>query len=261
MSRFLEHMPIDFLWSARKEKTDWIDMARNPTMTINKFHKSPFTTKEGLCKILLDNHWFIEVGVSEIYYPRSYNVFNQDDLSEFCEDFRLTACVSTLRLIIKKTVNVSNYDLEAVLCDADGLVPFSCIRFAIKNCQKYIRACLHYDIDEENERVWEHEWDIFLTHFQMLTQEHAKFHLSNEANELRVLIAEANKVFQEMEERWPECKLDGCFNIWLIKPSNKCRGRGIHLMNDLKKIVSYVNPPVVQKGRYVVQKYIGKLIK
>ncbi len=47
ISRFLEHMPIDFLWSARKEKTDWIDMARNPTMTINKFHKSPFTTKEG----------------------------------------------------------------------------------------------------------------------------------------------------------------------------------------------------------------------
>lgn len=47
VSRFLEHMPIDFLWSARKEKTDWIDMARNPSMTINKFHKSPFTTKEG----------------------------------------------------------------------------------------------------------------------------------------------------------------------------------------------------------------------
>lgn len=57
ISRFLEHMPIDFLWSARKEKTDWIDMARNPTMTINKFHKSPFTTKEGTliqcCRYLL----------------------------------------------------------------------------------------------------------------------------------------------------------------------------------------------------------------
>lgn len=48
ISRFLEHVPIDFLWSARKEKTDWIDMARNPAMTINKFHKSPFTTKEGI---------------------------------------------------------------------------------------------------------------------------------------------------------------------------------------------------------------------
>lgn len=53
ISRFLEHMPIDFLWSARKEKTDWIDMARNPTMTINKFHKSPFTTKEG--NLLINN--------------------------------------------------------------------------------------------------------------------------------------------------------------------------------------------------------------
>lgn len=52
ISRFLEHVPIDFLWSARKEKTDWIDMARNPAMTINKFHKSPFTTKEGTCELI-----------------------------------------------------------------------------------------------------------------------------------------------------------------------------------------------------------------
>lgn len=52
ISRFLEHMPIDFLWSARKEKTDWIDMARNPAMTINKFHKSPFTTKEGILFVI-----------------------------------------------------------------------------------------------------------------------------------------------------------------------------------------------------------------
>lgn len=30
-------------------------------------------------------------------------------------------------------------------------------------------------------------------------------------------------------------------------------------MNELKKIVSYVNPPVVNKSRFVVQKYIGNI--
>lgn len=28
-------------------------------------------------------------------------------------------------------------------------------------------------------------------------------------------------------------------------------------MSDIKKIIAHVNPPVVNKGRYVVQKYIG----
>lgn len=258
MSRFLEHMPIDFLWSARKEKTDWIDMARNPTLTINKFHKSPFTTKEGLCNILQDIHWFFDDGVSETYYPRSYNVFNQDDLNEFQEDFRLTACISTLRAIAEKTVDLMSYEYESKLCDITGIVPLSCIRFAIKNCQNYIRSCLHYDIDEDTERIWEHDWEVFLLHFEMLTQQHAKFHMPTDTNQLKVLVNDATKILYEIEEHRPEYKLDGCLNIWLIKPANRCRGRGIHLMNDIKKIISHVNPPMVNKGRYVVQKYIGK---
>lgn len=258
MSRFLEHMPIDFLWSARKEKTDWIDMARNPAITVNRFHKSPFTTKEGLCNILQDIHWFFVEGVSETYFPRSYNVFNPDDLSEFVEDFRLTACISLLRMITEKTTNLMSYEYEAILCDVTGSVPLSYVRFAIKSCQSYIRSYLHYDLDEDTERIWEHDWEIFLMHFEMLTQQDAKFEMPTETNQLKMLVNEATKVLYEIEEHRSEFKLDGCLNIWLVKPANRCRGRGIHLMSDIKKIINHVNPPLVNKGRYVVQKYIGK---
>lgn len=259
MSRFIEHMPIDFLWSARKEKTDWIDMARNPTMAINKFHKSPFTTKEGLCNVLRDLHWFVEEDKSEAYYPRSYNVWNSDDLMEFCDDYRLTACMSMLRFAVERN-DVSTVDNDdGALYTDDGHLPLSSMRFAIKQCKTYIRSCLHYDIDEDVERIWDHDWEMFFVHCQMLIHEGGRFQkMPDDALHWLALLTEAKNVLQEIDVHWPQSHLDGVLNIWIVKPSNRCRGRGIHLMNDMKKITSFVNPPVVNKSRYVVQKYIGK---
>lgn len=256
MSRFLEHLPIDFLWSARKEKTDWIDMARNPAMTINRFHKSPFTSKEGLCTVLRDFHWFFEEGKSELYYPRSYNVWSTDDLNEFIENFRMSACISTLRYLLE--LSKSNGFDE--MTSSSGKVPMSCIYFAMNQCKSYVRSSLHYDIDEEQDRPWDYDWDIFLAHHQMLTQENCKL-LEDEklSGSIISIMAVAEKVLDDVSHYWPQYNLDGVYNIWIVKPSNKCRGRGIHLMNDLKKILQLVNPPVVNKGHYVLQKYIGKL--
>lgn len=253
MSRFLEHMPIDFLWSARKEKTDWIDMARNPSITINKFHKSPFNTKEGLCSMLREFHWYFEEGKSETYCPRTYNVWSADGLSEFMENFRMTACIAILRLIVESN---KEQGVESIV-SAVGKIPVTIVDFAIRQCRAYMRACLHYDIDEEVEQVWDHDWDMFLAYYYMMTQENAKIR-DEDALTIRALMPLTEKVLDEMSQFWSQFNLDGVLNIWIVKPSARCRGRGILLMNDLKKIVNFVNPPVVNKGRYVVQKYIGE---
>lgn len=176
MSRFLEHMPIDFLWSARKEKSDWIDMARNPNLTINKFHKSPFTTKEGLCNVLRDLHWHFEEGKSETYHPRSYNAWNPDDLAEFIDDYRLTACMSMLRFLVQRDSNRNDAEAPCVYGES-GQIPLTCIQFALKQCKAYVRCCQHLDIDEDAERIWNHEWENFVMHFQMLTQDHLAFQM------------------------------------------------------------------------------------
>lgn len=252
MSRFLEHMPIDFLWSARKEKSDWIDMARNPNLTINRFHKSPFTTKEGLCNLLENVHWFFEEDKSETYYPRSYSVCSASDLDELIEDFRLTACMSMIRFLIDRSS-------ECVFA-VNGQIPLSSIRFALNRCRTFVRIRQHLDIDEEIESVWNHDWEVFLMQFQMLTQDNSKFQKPDDLSQWNILIEECKHCLLRIAEYWPQNNLDGIFNIWIVKPSNRCRGRGIHMMNDLKKIIAHVNPPVVNKGRYVVQKYIGKRI-
>lgn len=254
MSRFLEHIPIDFLWSARKEKADWIDLSRNQNLTLNRFHKSPFTTKEGLCSVLQQFHWFYEEGRSELNYPRTYNVWDNEDLADFIEDFRLTACISLLRFI---TENIPKIKPEKMYGDS-GAIPVSCIQFAINQCRTYIRCCQHLDIDDDVERIWTHDWELFLMHFQMLIYEKMTFQKPDESSIWNRLVEECKSIIKTIEEVRPQNELDGFCNIWIVKPANRCRGRGILLMNDMQKIMTHIDPPLLNKGRWVVQKYIGE---
>lgn len=74
----------------------------------------------------------------------------------------------------------------------------------------------------------------------------------------RHLERKAARILVTMTKYWPQIDIDGVLNIWIVKPGNKCRGRGIHLMNNIKDIISIVNAPC-SKTRYVVQKYIGMI--
>lgn len=69
----------------------------------------------------------------------------------------------------------------------------------------------------------------------------------------------ASKALASIAKHWPQLDIDGVLNIWIVKPGNKCRGKGIQLMNNIKDIIGLLNIPA-QKSRYVVQKYIGKII-
>ncbi|XP_037959006.1 tubulin glycylase 3A [Teleopsis dalmanni] len=254
MSRFLEHMPIDFLWTNRKEKCDYIDQAKNPTMTINKFHRAPFTSKEGLCNQLKDFHWFYEENIAEMYFPRCFNVWNPEELSEFVENYKLTACIAFIRIITEK------YELNAVkkLFSTSGKIPYSAVEFAFKRCTEFIECCQHCDIDFENSpKIWDHEWDLFLyQHYQVANESMAI--CIDDHHDCDTVLKTANHILDTIKSYWPQYSLDGWQNLWIVKPANKCRGRGIQLLDNLKKILTVVNPPIASKSRYVVQKYIEK---
>ena len=54
--------------------------------------------------------------------------------------------------------------------------------------------------------------------------------------------------------------MDGIMNIWILKPGNKSRGRGIVLMNKLEDVLDKVNPANKADNIFVVQKYIGQIV-
>jgi tubulin monoglycylase TTLL3/8 len=113
--------------------------------------------------------------------------------------------------------------------------------------------------DEETEdKIWEHDWDVFLTHHYMVTHESATIKTQRSVT-LESLLPSARNLLEQIKTHWPQYGLDGYLNIWIVKPGNKCRGRGIHLMNNIKQIMQMVNPSILTKARYVVQKYIGIL--
>lgn len=66
--------------------------------------------------------------------------------------------------------------------------------------------------------------------------------------------AQAKIRLKEMAKHWPQFALDGMLNIWIMKPGNKCRGRGIQLV----KSIAEVDKLMGLKMKYVVQKYIGR---
>lgn len=51
--------------------------------------------------------------------------------------------------------------------------------------------------------------------------------------------------------------MDGIMNVWIMKPGNKSRGRGIVLLNKLEDVMAKMNPSTKSDTRYVIQKYIG----
>lgn len=188
MSRFLEHVSVDLLWTARREKSDWLEMSKNQVMLINRFSKAPFTSKEGLCAALKEFYWFYEEGTSETYFPRCYNVWKEDEVSfrkrfnlnkfiyiqiilqlcDFTDDFRLTGCVGLLKWLICTfyTSGVNG------VSDIDGKVPITCINFALLRCREFLDSKYHCDIDTHDEpTIWEFDYDVFLTHHYLLTHE------------------------------------------------------------------------------------------
>uniref|UniRef100_A0A1A9VF55 Tubulin glycylase 3A n=1 Tax=Glossina austeni TaxID=7395 RepID=A0A1A9VF55_GLOAU len=255
MSRFVEHLPVDFLWTDRKDKMDYAEQSRNPQMLINKFTRTPFTNKEGLNGLLRDLSWFFVDDIAEVNFPRCFNVWNLEELNEFIEHFKLTACVSFLRWLVDK-YRENGYG--RIFSD-DGKIPFTAIEFALKRCHEYCESALHDDIDgEDPPRIWEHDWDTFLSQHYQLTHESYKIQAEAQRAPIETMVRSISQVLDALRDHWPQYTIDGYQNLWIVKPANKCRGRGIHLGNNLKKILNIVNPSVATKSRYVIQKYIER---
>ncbi|XP_005182583.1 tubulin glycylase 3A [Musca domestica] len=253
MSRYIEHVPCDLLWTPHKEKADYVEQSKNPNMLINKFNRAPFTNKENLNSFLRDIAAFYEEGVAESRFPRCYNVWSPEELGEFIEHFKLTACIAFVRWLVER-YQAGGFD---VVFSATGKVPFTCIEFAYKRCHEYLDACQHNDIDSEDPNIWEHDWDAFLNHHYQLTHEGFKI-LADPQKIMENIIIKGAQILDSIVPFWPQYSIDGYQNLWIIKPANKCRGRGIMLSNNLKKIVNIVNPPIASKSRYVVQKYMER---
>ncbi|XP_029162007.1 tubulin monoglycylase TTLL3-like [Nylanderia fulva] len=251
ISRMLTHHTVDFLWNTGSDWPGW-PAQDNKTTVFNRYCRAGFTSKVGLCSSVRQMHWYYEAGVANTLFPRCYNIYQSDQMHAFIDDFRLTSCLSLLKWLVDK-VNAENED---VVRSPTGTIPLKALDFAIKRCNDYISAQSHEDIDQEVERVWSHQWDQFISWYYQIIRDEALFIHTNVPFNKYVLASK--HILKKMRKHWPQIDMDGIMNLWILKPGNKSRGRGIVLMNKLEDVMAKVNPTGKPDTRYVVQKYIER---
>lgn len=131
-------------------------------------------------------------------------------------------------------------------------MPFAALQFALDRCNESIASSRHMDIDRDFVRTWNHEWDEFLTNYYKIVHHHALFKESKEFS-LNAFSVSAKTTLREIRRTWPDFHIDGVKNIWILKPGNKCRGRGIQLVRHIEDVAKIMS----MKLKFVVQKYIG----
>ncbi|KYB27443.1 Tubulin glycylase 3A-like Protein [Tribolium castaneum] len=248
MSRMLQNFDVDFYWSMRKDQADLLHRS-NSYKLMNRFSKSLFASKEGLALLLQQHYWFSEPGVSSVNFPRCYVLGFPDHFNNFVDDFRTTACMGILKWLVQKYDTENKFGIQS----PEGQVPLNTLQFAIDRCNQFIECQKHLDIDKEYPRIWDHEWEQFLANYYTVMHKNGLFDTSD-VHPLTMYYIKAKNILNELGKFWPEFGMDGMRNVWILKPGNKCRGRGIQLVKTIADVEKVMN----LKLKYVVQKYIEK---
>ncbi|KAL1124307.1 hypothetical protein AAG570_002075 [Ranatra chinensis] len=250
ISRMLRNTPVSFVW-VMGESIDWKSLGKSTI--VSRFPRVYFTTKVGLCSYMQQSHWYVEGGVSSARFPRCYNISTSEDLNTFIKDFRLTACFSLLQSVL------ANIDRAGgQFFSEHGEIPLSVVEFAAKRCSEFVAGQEHEDIDKEtDERVWDHQWDQFLTNYYKTLNDKTRFQAAHHL-QIEAIYSCCKVTLESARPYWPQMDMDGVHNLWIVKPAAKSRGRGIHVMSNLEDILSKLGTLHPNDPRFVIQKYIER---
>lgn len=216
---------------------------------IRHFAHLDFTTKEGLARCARIKHWHTIEGVAELTTPRCYVVQNSVDKKAFMDNFRRTACISLLLFITE------NGDDAFTNEEQDDGVAGTCIEFAIDRVKEAIQFKCNVCIDSDMcpSSIEGNEWGHFFdTYLEVVLKKASKFKITTQIKYQKMRILD---LMNDVLTIWPNVKMDGVYNTWIVKPWNETCGNGIFLVNDYNKIEDFINN---SNGRFIIQKYIGK---
>lgn len=248
LSNLVEKYEPNFIWRTKEEFETTIDMTKDTTTVFNKLKLDAlWTTKQGLCTTMKRNYWFHVEGVAEVIGPRTYVSSDVGDIEGFIQDYKITACTSLLKWIISMVTN------DTPIFDDKGSISMNVIVFALNRCKEYILRKQHKDIDESVTTVTTGQWNAFLKKYYKVISK-AELFKRDKGNKLLLYLRYAKFLLKEILKYRPQLGCEGCHNIWIMKPSFCCRGRGIKMASRLGTIKNMIE---CSATKYVLQKYIG----
>ncbi|CAF1462352.1 unnamed protein product [Adineta steineri] len=257
LSRLVKSAVPDLVWTVQ---ATYDTSTLNKDQMVNHYERNGcLTTKVGLCSSLKSLPWF-HSGCADEFYPRCYKLTHDDERTAFIDDYRLTACISFLKLVrnrCKGTIEPNiNASLDMSLSQPSlQKVPSTFTQFALEKVEQFTLARDHEDIDiKQNSQKdsTEEQWKKFIEQF------YAASHSYAEIDDMKTYLNRIEKCLKNVEEHWPQYNIDGTRNIWISKPGAMSRGRGIVVYDRLDDMLKLCTSTVSDKAKFIVQKYIER---
>ncbi|XP_039414637.1 tubulin monoglycylase TTLL3 isoform X2 [Corvus cornix cornix] len=262
MSYLVRDRLPNFIWTNFLEATDH-ELLQQDHVVNHYARVDAFTTKEGLCLSLQNLPW-IEQADPNTFFPRCYRLGTTDEQEAFIEDFRLTAARSLLKLALEeagdrpvRTKQVSNSAKRAA--PAGFPLYTELVEEALEVCKQHLGVLRHHDIDRGTPSPCRTciDWDRFLQEYYHVAHEGAGLVLTRQQRK------QCQNLLRHLAEQLPQLGMEGKLNVWILKPGAESQGRGIVCTTRLEEVLQLARgftAPSVQVGRWVVQKYVERLL-
>ncbi|XP_041441539.1 tubulin monoglycylase TTLL3-like [Xenopus laevis] len=227
----------------------------------NHFCRVHATSKSGLCKVL--RQWCLSCDANpHTFFPRCYMFSKINEKQAFIDDFTMTAACGILKWVLRTNGKSLQDEVipsrkqkeeKTAICMSDAkinnhgparIVPEDIIVTALVACQFHL-----YDLTHEDEDDIICAGIVDRKHF--ISDYYQVMHLGAHIQNSDKYVDYCHQLLCKLRRVNPQLDIDGEKNIWISKPRNLSRGRGIRCRNDLKDICSL--------GReWVVEKYIER---
>ncbi|XP_061313195.1 tubulin monoglycylase TTLL3-like [Pezoporus flaviventris] len=258
-----DHLPT-FIWTNRRSAVHYRELQDH--QMVNHFTGTgAFTTKKGLCVNLQNLPSFYQADPTT-FFPRCYQLGDEDERQAFIEDFRLTAAHSLLKLAVEKP-GIMQGVMESPGKGAAGPVspsPPELLEKALQVCRMQLDRLEHTDIDRDSPllHITNANWDCFLHEYYRVVK--CVWGETGGGTQLEASIPQikhCRALLQKLQERLPQLHMEGVHNLWIIKPGAMSRGRGITCSARLEEILELPGKPAApsaQPGQWIVQKYVER---
>ena len=262
-----------------------------PYQIVNHFEKvSVLTTKIGLCRTLRKLTFFKNL-TADSFFPMCFDCNEETEFKSFLTYFKLTKAESLLKEFLelarenkreaKRYKEIEGEPLEAALKvskrrlmdlgslldsgekDWKGITEEEWELIAGEDVsENAIKQVLHeksmkrYEkLDKKAKKKKKRRKKKKKKRKKKMETEESEDEEEDEEEgvELSDKEKEVRRVLRRLQRRFPQTKMNGKENIWIVKPSGLSRGRGIQLFNSYAEIMHHVN---TRDFSWVIQKYM-----
>ncbi|KAK9888858.1 hypothetical protein WA026_001079 [Henosepilachna vigintioctopunctata] len=248
-SKLLANHQVDLYWVANILE---VDFDKIETTKINKFNNDIFSNRDGhgLSSTIKNADCFNFPGLANIRHPRTYVLNKNEEILDFIKDFRLTAAISLLKWVIR-----TNKKGNCKIISCSGNIPLKVFQFATNECFKKVMAASNSDIEQPLSEASDTDWNEFLEYYYNIIHIGHHFESSNLETESS-MTEKATYVIEKLAPLYPNIEMDGIMNIWILKPTQNVKEKGIHICRTLEYIMKTAKNE--DNVSYAVQKYIER---